>query len=421
MAANNRRVIIIGGSLAGLLAGNMFQRLGWQVDVYERTPGVLEGRGAGITVLPGLVEGFRAAGVAESELGETLGIDLPRRAALDRAGNVLAQREFSQVMTSWSKLYELLKAVFPSQHYHRGKSAERIEQDAHRVTAVFADGSRASGDLLIGADGLRSTVRAQFLPDLKPHYPGYIAWRCLAEEQDLSQRTREEMFDRYTLCTPPGEQAIGYPVPGAEQSVARGRRQYNVVWYHPVREDDLRDMQTDDAGRYHAGGIAPSLLRAQIKREMATRAERLLAPQFAEAIQLAKLQFFQPIVDLESPRVVFGRAVLVGDAAFVARPHTAMGVPKGAKDVIALVQAVQRGGDDFLGALPAYEAERLRIASKIVARGRMLGAYMEAQLKSDAERAAAEAKRNPAEVMMETAAPVDYENWEMETPAAARL
>lgn len=409
MASTNKRLIVAGGSLAGLIAGNRFHRLGWDVDIYERTPGVLEGRGAGITVLPGLIEGMHCAGVPMAELGRTLGIDLPARAALDRNGKVIASTMFSQVMTSWSKLYELLKSIFPAQHYHRGKSVERIEQDAHGVTAVFADGTRASGDLLIGADGLRSTVRVQFLPDLKPHYPGYIAWRSLADEQDLSARMREEMFGRYTLCTPPGEQAIGYAVPGPEHSIEPGRRQYNVVWYHPVPEDALRDMQTDDAGRYHANGISPSALRASVKREMAAKAEKLLAPQFAEPIQVGKLQFFQPIVDLESPRIVFGRVVLIGDAAFVARPHTAMGVPKGAKDVVALTDAIAAHGDDFLAALPAFEARRLRLASRIVARGRMLGAYMEAQLKSDEERRAVEATRRPEEVMMETAKPIDYE------------
>lgn len=409
MSSTGKRAIVIGGSLVGLLAGNMFRRLGWDVDVYERTAGALEGRGAGITVLPGLIEGMRAAGVPDAALGDTLGVNLPRRAVLDGAGEIIARRDFPQMMTSWSRLYELLKAACPDAHYHRGKALERIEQDDDGVTAVFGDGTRDEADLLIGADGLRSTVRAQFLPDLKPHYPGYIAWRCLADEKDLSPRMRAEMFDRYTLCTPPGEQAIGYPVPGPDHGIAPGRRQYNVVWYHPVREADLRDMQTDDGGRFHSSGIAPSALRAEVRREMAARAQRLLAPQFAEAIAVARLQFFQPIVDLESPRTVFGRVVIVGDAAFVARPHTAMGVPKGAKDAMALVEAVSRGGDDPLRELPAYEAARLRIAGRVVARGRKLGAYMEAQLQSDAERRAAEAARRPEEVMMETAAPIDYE------------
>jgi 2-polyprenyl-6-methoxyphenol hydroxylase-like FAD-dependent oxidoreductase len=404
---SRRRVIVIGGSLAGLIAGNLFHRIGWDVHVFERAAGVLEGRGAGITILPGLVSGFRAAGVDETE--ESLGVELPARIALDRSGRIVVERRFSQVMTSWRRLYEALKAAFPAECYHSGMSLESVEQIGDKVTARFADGQRTDADLLIGADGLRSTVRTQFLPDLKPYYPGYIAWRCLANERELSDSTQAMLSDRYAVCVAPGEQGIGYPVPGPDHSMEPGKRQFNVVWYHPVREaDELPRLMTDAAGRYHAHGIPPSLIRADVREEMMRLAERVLAPQFAEAIRHSKLIFFQPIVDLESPRLVFGRVVVIGDAAFVARPHVAMGVPKAAGDALALVKAIQQGGTDYLSGLRAFEAERLRVSRNIVARGRYLGSYMEAQLKSDEERRRAEQIRVPERVMMETAAPWDY-------------
>ncbi|HUF21726.1 MAG TPA: FAD-dependent monooxygenase [Burkholderiales bacterium] len=401
------RVLIVGGSLSGLLAGNLFHRLGWDVAVFERTAGVLEGRGAGITILPGLVEPFRAAGVNATE--ESLGVMLPARIALDAAGRIVAQRDFPQGMTSWGRLYEALKSAFPAERYHAGMSVERIEQSTDTVTAHFAGDGRAEGDLLIGADGLRSTVRAQCLPEIKPFYPGYIAWRCLAEESALSAATHATLFDRYAVCVAPGQQGIGYAVPGRDHATQPGRRQYNVVWYRPVPEHDLPGLMTDAAGRRHLNGISPSLIRSEVREEMVETAQQVLAPQFAEAIRRASLHFFQPIVDLESPRTVFGRVVIVGDAAFVARPHVAMGVPKGAGDVIDLVEALRHGGADLSGGLQAYEQRRLRLGNAIVARGKYLGAYMEAQLKSDEERRRAQAARIPEQVMMETAAPVNYE------------
>jgi 2-polyprenyl-6-methoxyphenol hydroxylase-like FAD-dependent oxidoreductase len=264
-------------------------------------------------------------------------------------------------------------------------------------------------DLLIGADGLRSTVRAQFLPELKPFYPGYIAWRCLCDESDLSAATQELLFGRYTVCVPPGEQGIGYAVPGPDHSIERGKRQFNVVWYTPVREENLPRLMTDDSGRHHANGIPPSLLSKPVRAEMVEMAKKVLAPQFGEAIGKSKLVFFQPIVDLESPQLVFGRVVIIGDAAYVARPHVAMGVPKAAGDAIALVKAIQQSGGASAAGLQAFEAERLRIGSNIIARGRYLGAYMEAQLKSEEERRRAQEQRFPERVMMETAAPWDYE------------
>ncbi len=400
-----KRVLIIGGSLIGLLAANMFHRKGWDVRVFERVADDLEGRGAGITILPGLVSAFQAAGVDETE--SSLGVVMPARIALDKSGRVVAERAFSQVMTSWGRLYESLKKVFPPDRYRKGMALERVDERSGGVTAVFANGERIEGDLLIGADGLRSTVRAQFLPALKPFYSGYIAWRCLVDEKELPPNDFESLFDRYTVCVAPGAQAIAYPVPGPGHTLEQGKRQFNVVWYHPVEEHtDLRRFFTDDSGFYHANGIPPALFSVRIQDEMIETAHRVLAPQFAHALKHGRWHFFQPIFDIEPPRLAFGRAAIVGDAAFVTRPHTAMGVPKGAGDVMALIRGLEQG---HLGeALRYFEEERLRVGRTIVARGRYLGAYMEAQLKSEAERRHAEALRVPEQVMMETAAPLDY-------------
>jgi 2-polyprenyl-6-methoxyphenol hydroxylase-like FAD-dependent oxidoreductase len=165
----------------------------------------------------------------------------------------------------------------------------------------------------------------------------------------------------------------------------------------------------DDAGRYYPNGIPPALVSARIKQEMVDKAQDLLAPQFARALRHGRLHFFQPILDIEPPRLAFGRVAIVGDAAFVARPHVAMGVPKGAGDVLALADAIEQTGGDVRPALAQFEERRLRYGRTLVARGRYLGSYMEAQLKPEAERARAEAARVPEQVMMETAAPLDYE------------
>src|SRR5882762_8617377 len=121
------RVIVIGGSLVGLIAGNLFHRAGWDVQVFERVTGNVEGRGAGITILPGLADGFRAAGADVSE--QSLGVELPARIALDRAGRIVAERPFRQFMTSWKRLYDELKKVFPQENYRAGMALDRIEQD----------------------------------------------------------------------------------------------------------------------------------------------------------------------------------------------------------------------------------------------------------------------------------------------------
>lgn len=401
---HSKRVLIIGGSIAGLLAGNRFQRMGWEVDIFERVDGPLQGRGTGITILPGLAESFAAAGVVEQQLG----IELPARLVLDREGGTIAERQFGQPMTSWTRLFELLKAAFPEQRYHRGVGLEQLEQDDGQVTAYFADGTNTRADILIGADGFRSTVRSIICPDAQPIYPGYIAWRCLVDEAALSALTCAVLTDRYVICAAPGEQAIAYAVPGPNFSIEPGKRQFNIVWYHPVPEDQLPRFLSDDTGRYFPNGIPPALLSKRIRDEMIDIAQRALAPPFAEAIRVSPVHFFQPILDLVPQRIALGRVAIVGDAAFIARPHTAMGVSKAGGDVLALSIAIKQNGHDYQSGLQAFETERMRVNRAIVANGQYLGQYMEAQTKSDQARRDAEKMRTPDYILAMAMPMVDY-------------
>jgi 2-polyprenyl-6-methoxyphenol hydroxylase-like FAD-dependent oxidoreductase len=273
----------------------------------------------------------------------------------------------------------------------------------NQVTAVFANGERASADLMIAADGIRSTVRNLLLPDAKPVYAGYIAWRGLVEESALSRRAREEMFPYFAFCLPPHEQMIAYPVAGRNNTTEPGKRRFNFVWYRPADEaTTLRDMLMDASGKVWSDGIPPPLIRADVLESARHAAREVLAPQFAEVVEKTEGLFFQPIFDLESPRIAFGRVSLLGDSAFVARPHCGMGVTKAASDACELVWALSEF-EDVPTALKANERGRVEFGKFIVGHARALGAYMQAQLRTEEERAMAEMYRSVEAVMRETA------------------
>jgi 2-polyprenyl-6-methoxyphenol hydroxylase-like FAD-dependent oxidoreductase len=392
------RAVIIGGSMSGLLSGLQLRAAGWDVDVYERVDSELSGRGAGIVAQPELIDRLRGLGLETRDLG----VHIASRKILDAEGRLTNTLDCPQVATAWERVYRLLRDSFPAAHYHRGRGLARVSQTPDRVTAHFSDGETVSADLLVGADGIRSTVRQQLAPEVVPLYAGYSAWRALINEGAFPPDVREEIFGFMSFGLPPGEQFLGYPVAGPNDDLRPGHRRYNVIWYRPADEQTkLPWLLTDDSGTTHAISIPPPLIRRAAIAEMHEAAERLLAPQFRAVVRLFPEPILQPIYDLESPRMAFGRVAVVGDAAFVARTHVGAGVSKASDDAAALAQSLKAEAD-VPAALKRFEAARLSENRRIIEWARHLGAYLQAS-RTEAEQARAGRHSTDDAVIKETA------------------
>jgi 2-polyprenyl-6-methoxyphenol hydroxylase-like FAD-dependent oxidoreductase len=396
----DRTAIVIGGSIAGLISALLLRRDGWTVDVFERVESELAGRGAGIVTHPDLFAVLRAAGIA---IPADIGVAVESRRVFGIDGTCIAERPHPQILTSWDRLYQELRQRIPDARYHKGRNLERVEQDNKKVTAHFADSHTASANLLVGADGLRSAARGQYFPQAQPAYVGYIAWRGLVDEAVIPAGVIDDLFGHFAFALPDGEQMLGYPVAGPDNANRPGERRYNWVWYRPADRHDLADLLRDETGTVHDVSIPPPLIRADVVKAMREAAERVLAPQFATLVRLTTQPFFQPIYDLETPRMAIGRVALIGDAAFVARPHVGAGVTKAGLDASALAAALSHHDGDVEAALRAFERERLHEGNRVIARARHLGAYMQAQVTTAEERANAARFRTPEAVMRDTA------------------
>ena len=393
------KILVIGGSLGGLFAANILLRQGHDVTLLEKTVGSLDGRGAGIVTHDALAEALRAAGVT---VDETLGVPVTKRVTLGADGQSLGEMELPQVLTSWSRLYHMLKESFPSERYLQGKTVKIVTQDENAVHVLCEDGSKYDAELLIASDGIRSAVRAQVAPQIQPEYAGYIAWRGVCDEACLSRNTLDTLFNRFGFCLPNGEQMLGYPVAGSGNDTRPGKRRYNFVWYRPASEhEDLISLLTDDDGHYYPTGIPPLKVSWKHIAHMRKVAQEILAPQYSEILEKTTAPFLQAIYDVRSEQIVFGRIALMGDAAFVGRPHVGMGVTKAADEAIVIAKHIAAHGATP-AALNAYSEERLELGQQVVARAQYLGRYMQAQ-GSKGNRDNEKLKRNADTVMAETA------------------
>lgn len=396
----SKQVTIIGGSIAGLTTGLALLKHGWDVHVYEATQGELEHRGAGIITHDALFDALKKLDITSQD---QIGVPIRTRKTFDRNGSIVKTLELEQIATSWGRLYQLLRNKFPSDRYHSNKVLTQCELSHTFVSAHFSDGSTKRSCLLVAADGIRSTVRQLFEPETKPEYAGYVAWRGLINERDLSASEHKALFPYFTFCLPEGEQVLSYPIAGEQHQIDEGCRRCNVVWYRPAsRESTLQELLTDIDGNNNGESIAPDKVQPKIIAQMQKDARNRLSPQHTALIEKLAKPFIQPIYDLTTKTMIHGRIALLGDAAFTARPHLGVGITKAAEDSLCLAHSLD-SHKSIPEALKRFDSERRDKNRRWVNQSRELGAYLQAHLLNEDERRHASLHRTTEAVMRETA------------------
>ncbi|MEX2482741.1 MAG: FAD-dependent monooxygenase [Gammaproteobacteria bacterium] len=396
---NRRHVIIIGGSMAGLFAAIALRARGFSVAVYERAGEALANRGAGIATHDELYAAVRAAGI---ELRAEMGVESHGRVLFARDGSVLHTQAMHQIMTSWGLIYRFLRAQVTDAEYFGNHELVDIESASDNVTAVFGNGARARGDWLIGADGARSSVRAKVAPEVVARYVGYFGWRGLIDEARVPAAVLEQVAQRMAFGMAPGGHWLGYLVAGPDDILEPGHRWYNWGWYRTADETRLRDHLTDAAGRYHETGIPHHLIRPELVAAMREEARGHLAPQIQAIIAATERPFLQAMVEFCCERLIYGRTVLIGDAACTARPHVGLGVSKAAEDAASFAEALANA--QAPADLAQWEQVRLDYAHAVLRWGQNLGSYIGPQPQDAAQRATADYHLRPEVLLSQTAA-----------------
>jgi 2,6-dihydroxypyridine 3-monooxygenase len=364
----------MGGSLGGLNAALFARDAGCDTVVYERSRHALAGQGAGIVLHPSTVR----------YLTERAGQDIDGVGAwassvryVDRDGQAVGEQEAGYRFTSYTTLHRRLSACLEPERYHLGRGVTTFSQDDDGVTVTLEDGTEDRCDLLVAADGLRSMARARLVPDAELQYAGYVAWRGTVPTEQLSASTRALLDDAITYSVMPDSHLLTYPIPDGDD----GATITNWLWYRNVDPEDLGALLTDRDGERRDLSLAPGAARDEVVEQLREDAARLVAPPLAEVLGATRSPFLQVIVDAAPSRTVVGRVCMLGDAAFVCRPHAAAGTAKAAEEAYLLGEALGAHPSDVSAALAAFEPLQSRLGHSLLDRARRAG--IRAQLEND--------------------------------------
>lgn len=276
--------------------------------------------------------------------------------------------------SGWNTVYRAMLNAFDPGRYHLNSEMVGFDRRPDGVTLHLADGRSVDGDLLVCADGIASTARRRLLPESQPRYTGYVAWRGITSEADLSRATLDTVRDAMVYQVLDHSHILVYAIPDHGGDTTPGRRIINSVWYRNYPEGDTFErLMTDTDGVRRSATMPPGTIRSEFLEEMLGAARATLAPQLGEIVASCPEPLIQAIFDLEVPRMAFGRVILIGDAAFGLRPHAAAGQAKACADGWALRETLVEAGGDIDAALAAWEPRQLALGRMALDRTRRMG------------------------------------------------
>jgi 2-polyprenyl-6-methoxyphenol hydroxylase-like FAD-dependent oxidoreductase len=362
---NRRRVAVIGGSIAGCAAALAARRAGAdQVVIFERTSGRLEDRGVGLGINDDLYAEMAERGYLDPD---TPCLQLTDRKWITRdgasyGGRVVGTQSFEFRAYNWGSVWRTLRDRVPAGvEYRAGCPVRSVADTGQGAVVTLADGTLERFDVVVGADGYRSVVRAAMFPETRPEYAGYLLWRGTLPATELPPREGLWDVNEAVAACFRGGHLMMYLIPGRSGGMELNWAVYSLPPAGPV-------LELEDPTSLPPGTVADHLIG-----HLMVLGENM-PPHWGEILRRTPTEqvLVQPIYDLLAPALAAGNLVLVGDAGAVARPHTGGGVVKALQDAVTL-ESVLRDEADWSAALGTYDARRGTANKTLVSLGRALG------------------------------------------------
>jgi len=353
-------VLVAGGGIGGLAAALALVRQGFAVKVLEQAPQLGE-IGAGIQLGPNAFAAFDALGIGEKARGWAVYTDeMVMHDALDetRIGHIPTGAAFRQrfgnpyaVIHRADVHGSLLEGAQESGRIDvlTSTHVSRVEQDADSVMVFDQRGFAHRGIALIGADGVKSAVRQQYVGDAA-RVSGHVVYRAVVEKNDFPP---DLQWNAASIWVGPNCHLVHYPLRGGEQ--------YNVVvTFHSRKQEEwgVTEGSREEVQSYFKG----------------------ICPRARQLIDLPRSWRRWATADREPiGQWTFGRATLLGDAAHPTLQYLAQGACMALEDAVTLGEALRVNGNDFASAFELYQRSRVARTARIVLSAREMGRIFHAQ------------------------------------------
>ena len=339
-------VLVAGGGIGGLAAALALVRQGFSVKVFEQSPEIGE-IGAGIQLGPNAFHAFDALGVGKQARSKAVYTDyMVMHDAIDeqQVGYIPTGEAFRQ---RFGNPYAVIHRADAHMALYDGVKASdqvsfltstrivRTEQDADSVTVHDQHGNAHHGQALIGADGVKSVVREQYVGD-PARVTGHVVYRAVVDKKDFPA---DLQWNAAAIWVGPNCHLVHYPLRGGEQ--------YNVVvTFHSRQQEEwgVTDGSKEEVQSYFQG----------------------ICPKARQLIDLPKTWKRWATADREPISTwVHGRATLLGDAAHPTLPFLAQGAAMAIEDGAVLARALE-GSDSVADGLQVYQRARMERTAKVV-------------------------------------------------------
>lgn len=341
------KVLVIGAGIGGLATAIALKRKGINVEVYEAAPAIKEA-GSGIWMATNALNVLERLGIAQEI--KAAGRDLGWIVARDTHDRILLSMNLDRVKKKFGhgttaihrgKLQEILYRYAGVETILTGKRLRSCSQTAEGVEAQFEDGTSAHGDVLIGADGIKSVVRQELLGDIPLRYSGQTCWRGIVD---------------FRLPAPFSEACT--EIWGEDRGLRFAFSQIN-------------DQQVYFYSSYHtpAGGKDDRPLKPKLRtiyKDFQSTAAELIEAVAEDHIMRSDLFDFAPVKTWTR-----GRIALLGDAAHATTPNLGQGACQAVEDAYVIADCLA-GTTSIERALQEYEARRIKKATMVVNRSFLL-------------------------------------------------